>query len=285
MHTQKAPYVMNTNSTGLSGYENTLHELADHSARVILPFFRSNLEVQEKHGKGMFDPVTEADREAEKIMRELITEHFPEHGIIGEEFGNKNPEAELCWIFDPIDGTRAFIIGAPTWGTLIGLLYNGQPQLGMMNQPFTGERFWGGAKGAFYRHHGGEITRLATSRVHDLQKAILSTTAPEHFADGKDWKKFQSLSGKTRMTRYGYDCYAYCLLSMGLVDLVAEAGLAIYDIAPLIPIVRAAGGVVTTWQNGDPTQGGAILASANQQLHDQALAILSQDPQHPASYT
>ena len=237
-------------------------------------FFRSKLDVDEKHDKGIYDPVTEADRGAEKVMRELIEQQYPDHGIIGEEFPDKDPDAEFCWIFDPIDGTRAFIIGAPTWGTLIGLSHKGQPRLGMMNQPFTGERFWGGDNGAFYRRNDLETQRLATSEVGELSDAVLSATAPEHFANEDGWEKFQSLSNKTRMTRYGFDCYAYCLLSLGLVDIVAEAGLAIYDIAPLVPIVRAAGGIITTWDNGDPAQGGDILASANQQLHDKALAIL-----------
>ena len=256
--------------------EPVLHELADCSAQVILPFFRAKLDVDEKHEKGIYDPVTEADRGAEKVMRALIEKRFADHGIIGEEFGDKTPDSEFCWVFDPIDGTRAFIIGAPTWGTLIGLNQKGQPTLGMMNQPFTGERFWGGPDGAYYQRFKNEKTKLATSPVTELEKATLASTAPEHFADKKDWQKFSTLSEKTRMTRYGYDCYAYCLLALGLVDLVCEAGLATYDIAPLVPIIRAAGGVVTTWENGDPAQGGAILASANQTLHDKALAVLSQ---------
>ena len=194
--------------------------------------------------------------------------------LSGEEFGDTNADAELCWIFDPIDGTRSFIIGAPTWGTLIGLSERGQPGLGMMNQPFTGERYWGGPKGAFYRRHEEEVSSLATSSVRDLDKAVLSSTAPEHFASRGGWAKFEALSNATRMVRYGYDCYAYCLLAMGLVDIVAEAGLAQYDIAPLIPIIKAAGGVVTTWDNGDAANGGAILASANQHLHDKALEVL-----------
>ncbi len=264
------------NTTDFSVFEPILHDLADCSANVILPFFRSKLDVDEKHEKGIYDPVTEADRGAEQVMRDLINKRFADHGIIGEEFPNKDPDADLCWIFDPIDGTRAFIIGAPTWGTLIGLAHKGQPRLGMMNQPFTGERFWGGANGAFYRRGQDATKRLATSCVDDLSQAVLSSTAPEHFAHRGGWEKFQRLSNQTRMTRYGYDCYAYCLLSMGLLDIVVEAGLAVYDIAPLIPIIRAAGGIVTTWDNGDPAQGGEILASANQVLHDKALAVLAQ---------
>ncbi|MCP4932623.1 MAG: histidinol-phosphatase [bacterium] len=264
------------NTTDLSDFEPVLHDLADCSADVIMPFFRSKLDVDEKHDKGIYDPVTKADRGAEQVMRDLITQHFEDHGVIGEEFPNKDPDADLCWVFDPIDGTRAFIIGAPTWGTLIGLSHKGQPRLGMMNQPFTGERFWGSDNGAFYRCRDQETKSLATSTVSDLSRAVLSSTAPEHFSHKDGWEKFQTLSNQTRMTRYGYDCYAYCLLSLGLVDIVAEAGLATYDIAPLVPIIRAAGGIVTTWDNGDPTQGGEILASANQELHDKALALLSQ---------
>ena len=266
----------NINSTDTSSHEATLHELADSSAQEILPFFRSALTIDEKHDKGIYDPVTQADRNGEKVMRALIESRYPEHGIIGEEFGNKASHSPFCWVFDPIDGTRAFIIGAPTWGTLIGLNKNSQPLLGMMNQPFTGERFWGGEDGSFYRHISDTTkTRLHTSTTTDLPKAILASTAPEHFTQETDWQKFTALSAKTRMTRYGYDCYAYCLLAMGLIDLVAEAGLAIYDIAPLVPLIRGAGGIITTWQNGDPTHGGSILASANQQLHDKALEILT----------
>ena len=263
------------NITYLSDFETVLHDLADCSAEVILPYFRSKMDVQEKFDKGIYDPVTQADRGAEEVMRALVSKRYPDHGIIGEEFPDKDPDAELCWVFDPIDGTRAFIIGAPTWGTLIGLSKGGEPKIGMMNQPFSKERFWGGGDKAFFRHGSEEIQKMTTSSVSDLSNAVLSTTAPEHFAEQNDWQKFQSLSHKTRMTRYGFDCYAYCLLAMGLVDVIAEAGLAAYDIAPLVPIVRAAGGIVTTWENGDPAQGGAILASANQQLHDKALAILA----------
>ncbi|MCF6200247.1 MAG: hypothetical protein L3J67_12825, partial [Hyphomicrobiaceae bacterium] len=186
--------VSNNIATGVSSLEPILHELADCSAKVILPFFRSKIDVDEKHEKGIYDPVTEADRSAERVMRALIEKRFGDHGIIGEEFGDKAPDSEFCWVFDPIDGTRAFIIGAPTWGTLIGLNQDGQPTLGMMNQPFTRERFWGGPDGAFYQRFEGERTKLATSPVTELAKATLTSTAPEHFADKKDWQKFHTLS-------------------------------------------------------------------------------------------
>ena len=273
--TPHRPPYGNNNATSTPSFEPVLHDLADQSGQVILRYFRAPIAVDEKFEKGIYDPVTIADREAEKIMRSLIEERFADHGIIGEEFGNKPSDSPYCWVFDPIDGTRAFIIGAPTWGTLIGLNKNNQPFHGMMNQPFTRERFWGGPEGAFYQRHKDNKITLTTSSVCDLDKATLASTAPEHISSPQDWQKFSALSDKTRMTRYGYDCYAYCLLAMGHLDLVAEAGLAIYDIAPLVPIIRAAGGVVTTWDNNDPTNGGTILASANQTLHDKALAFLA----------
>jgi myo-inositol-1(or 4)-monophosphatase len=255
--------------------EAEMHHLADLSGAVILPFFRQNLKVDEKHEKGFYDPVTEADRAAEQVMRTHIEGHFPDHGIVGEEFGRLNEEARHCWIFDPIDGTRAFIIGAPTWGTLIGLNEQGRPSFGMMNQPFTRERFWGGPQGAFYR--GPDIDasqqQLHTSATTTLDAAILATTAPDYFTQ-EEAQRFTVLSQRTRMTRYGYDCYAYCLLAMGRLELVAETGLACYDIAPLIPVIEAAGGVVTTWQGGDASNGGQVLASANADLHEQALQVL-----------
>ena len=255
--------------------EQMMHHLADLSGEAIMPHFRSALKIDEKRGKGIFDPVTIADRQAETVMRDSVAARFPQHGVIGEEFGETNADAELCWIFDPIDGTRAFIIGAPTWGTLIGLLHNKKPLYGMMNQPFTNERYWGGPMGAFLRSPDGRTRLLQTSSQTQLDAAALATTGPEYFTKPAEFDSFTRLSKASRMTRYGYDCYAYCLLAMGLVDIVAEAGLASYDIAPLIPIIEAAGGVVTNWDNGDASSGGAILASANKELHAKALEVLA----------
>ena len=259
-----------------AGAAELMDELADLSARRIMPLFRSSLAIEEKHGKGIYDPVTAADREAEQVMRRHVRERFPDHGLIGEEFGEENAGARYLWIFDPIDGTRAFIAGAPSWGTLIGLMEDGRPLLGMMNQPFTGERFYGGPEGSFFQKDGGERQRLAVRKqAKGLEQAILSTTSPQLFASSKDREAFERLAARVRMTRYGLDCYAYCLLAMGLIDIVAESGLAIYDIAPLIPIVEGAGGIVTCWDGSDPAQGGTILASATPALHKQAMTILN----------
>lgn len=255
--------------------EEMLHELADRSGDAIMPYFRTDLQIDEKDGKGMYDPVTVADRSAEEVMRAHVADRFPEHGIIGEEFGAHNENADLCWIFDPIDGTRAFIIGAPTWGTLMGLLHKKKPLIGMMNQPYTHERFWGGPNGAFWRGPDGTVREMRTSSEAHLANASLATTGPEYFSRPGQFELFTSLSNASRMTRYGYDCYAYCLLAMGKLQLVAEAGLASYDIAPLIPIVEAAGGVVTSWDGGDASNGGTVLASANAELHAKALEVLA----------
>ena len=249
------------------------HRLADASGEVILPHFRAALEVQDKLGKSDFDPVTLADRAAEEHIRELIGKAFPDHGILGEEYGSENETSDTRWIVDPIDGTRAFIMGVPTWGTLIGLQHLGKPVLGMMNQPFTSERYWNDATSSHYR--GPEGTRkLSTRACSSLDVAILASTAPELFKPGQETERFHALSNAVRMTRYGYDCYAYCLLAAGHIDVIAEAGLAAYDIAPLIPIIEKAGGTVTTWEGGDAAQGGQILASGDELVHEQALEIL-----------
>lgn len=248
--------------------------LADASAEAILPHFRQNTAVDDKPGMGKFDPVTIADREAERVMRELIEAERPDHGIVGEEFGNKPASSPHTWVLDPIDGTRAFIMGMPLWGTLIGALEDGVPVAGIMNQPFTGERFIGTADRAVCRR-GGEETILATSKTSSLENTLLASTSPEMFSEGREVEAFERVSGKCRMTRYGGDCYAYCMLAAGQLDLVVEAGLNSYDIVALIPIVEGAGGVVTTWDGGSAAEGGQIVAAANADLHQYALDCLN----------
>jgi len=175
-------------------------------------------------------------------------------------------------VLDPIDGTRSFIMGVPLWGTLIGLTENGQPVLGLMDQPYIGERFWNGEAGAYFRNQQGEQA-IRTRACPSLSEATLAATAPDMFKDDAA-ECFRSLSGACRMTRFGGDCYLYCMLAMGHLDIVAEAGLKPFDIAPLIPIIEAAGGVVTTWDGGDPAAGGRILAVGDPALHPAALAAL-----------
>lgn len=251
-----------------------LHRLADVSAEAILPLFRQGGAITNKAEPGHFDPVTEADRGSETAMRRLIEARYPTHGIFGEEFPDKQGNGPFRWILDPIDGTRGFIAGVPLWGTLIGLAHDGKPLLGMMNQPYTGERFWNSPDGAHFRGPRGEQRLLATRKSGVLGEAILAATAPDMFREA-DYARFSALSSAARMTRFGGDCYFYCMLAMGFIDIVAETGLKPFDIAALIPIIEAAGGVVTTWDGGDPAQGGAIIAAANPALHEAALKQLA----------
>lgn len=248
------------------------HELADNAGSVILPHFRGAGAVSNK-AEQAFDPVTEADRAAEQIMRGMIREKYPEHGIHGEEFGDVPSHGPYHWILDPIDGTRSFILGLPAWGTLIGLAAQNSPVVGMMDQPYVKERFWGSAAGAFFRSSQGERP-IHTRRCASLSEAVLTATAPDMFKD-EETGCFQSISRQVRMTRFGGDCYLYCLLAMGLIDIVAETGLKAFDIAPLIPIIEAAGGIVTAWDGGDPANGGRVLAVGDPALHEAAIRALA----------
>ena len=248
-------------------------DLATQSGRAILPFFRAHHALEDKSAGGVFDPVTEADRAGETIMRHLIKRQFPAHGVLGEEFGNENTDAEYVWVLDPIDGTRAFISGIPVWGTLIGLTRAGTPVYGMMHQPFTGERFWGDGGEARYEGPGGAKI-LRTRQVSTLATATLMTTSPALFK-GAEALAYARVESQVRLARYGCDCYAYCMLAAGHVDLVIESGLKPYDIVALIPIIEGAGGVVTSWEGGSAAGGGRVIAAANKALHQAALARLA----------
>jgi myo-inositol-1(or 4)-monophosphatase len=248
------------------------HGLADRAGAEILPLFRNSGEIENKDGKG-FDPVTAADRGAESVMRAEIEAHYPRHGIFGEEFPPRPADGPFKWVLDPIDGTKAFICGLPLWGTLIGLSENAKPLVGMMDQPYLGERFWGAPGGAFFRNRQEERP-ISTRRCPSLETAILGSTTPDMFK-GRDVGRFRALADRCRMTRYGGDCYMYCMLAAGLVDIVAEASLKPFDIAPLIPIIEAAGGCVTTWDGADAAGGGNVLATGDPALHESAMRALA----------
>jgi histidinol phosphatase-like enzyme (inositol monophosphatase family) len=249
------------------------HAVADQAGAVILPHFRTSLGIDHKGGS-TFDPVTVADRAAESAIRSALAHAYPAHGIVGEELGSSRADAEYCWVIDPIDGTRAFILGQPLWGTLVGLLRHGQPLLGLMDQPFTGERFWSGEEQAWFRHQGAERP-IRTRPCRDLTEALLAATSPDLFTSEEEQARFEAISGAVRLRRFGGDCYNYCLLALGQIDLVVEAGLKEFDILPLIPIIERAGGVVSTWDGGDPRSGGHILAAGDPRLHAQAVKVLS----------
>ncbi len=246
--------------------------LATVSGDAILPFFRTSLSVENKGG-ATFDPVTAADRAAETAMRTLIRQTFPGHGIIGEEFGNERTDAEYVWVLDPIDGTKSFITGMPAWGTLIALSRGGVPVYGMMHQPFTRERFTGDGHAARYRGPAGERA-LRTRRCASLSEALLMTTSPLLMKDA-DRDTFGKVERAARLSRYGGDCYAYCMLAAGHVDLVIETELKPYDILPLVPIISGGGGIVTAWDGGAPTAGGRIIAAGDPRVHEAAMKMLA----------
>lgn len=249
-----------------------LHLLCDIAAQQTLQHFRKRPNVTNKQSDG-FDPVTVADRSAEREIRQLIMQTYPDHGIIGEEEAPHQSDAEYCWIIDPVDGTRAFIAGLPSWGTLIGLLRSGEPLAGVMFQPFTGERYIAIGEGAFL-HHNGQCAPLETSRTERLSESILMTTSPYLFPE-ELIEKFRRVESRCKLTRYGFDCYGYAMVAAGHVELVVESGLKSYDIAALIPLIHQAGGIVSTWDGEPATYGGNILAAANEAIHAEALSILS----------
>lgn len=249
-----------------------LDRLADSATEAIMPHFRASGQVDNKAMSG-FDPVTAGDRAAEAALRRLINETFPSHGIMGEEYGDENLEAEHVWVLDPIDGTRAFISGLPVWGTLIGLLSGGRPALGMMAQPFTGERFSGDGRSARYTGPGGPRA-LRTRACDGLGNAVLSTTTPALFK-GAERDAYLRVEEQVRLVRYGYDCYAYCMVAAGFMDAVIETGLHAYDIVALIPVIEGAGGRVTNWQGGPASAGGRVVAAGDLRLHAEILDAIN----------
>jgi myo-inositol-1(or 4)-monophosphatase len=254
-------------------FASFIDDLATVSGDIIMPFFRTALAVEHKPGDRGFDPVTEADRAAEAAMRKLIARTFPHHGIVGEEYGSERTEAEYVWALDPIDGTKSFISGMPAWGTLIGLARDGQPVFGMMHQPFTGERFTGDGAAAWYRGPAGKRD-LRVRPCAGVREAVLFTTSPRLMSD-PDRVAFERVEQQARLSRYGGDCYAYCMVAAGHVDLVIETELKSHDVMALVPIVIGAGGIMTTWDNGPPQHGGRIVAAGDKRVHAEALRLLS----------
>ena len=247
-------------------------ELADAAGHAILPHFRQDTAIDNKLQEG-FDPVTEADRAGERQMRDMIEQRFPDHSIIGEELGIKQGTSPLSWILDPIDGTRSFVYGLTTWTTLIGLLHENRPVLGVMNQPYVGESFLGSRNGAFWRRQS-ELQKISVNPAERLDQALLSTTAPALYKTDREKIFLERMIGASRAVRYDADAYFFCLLAAGHVDVALDVGLQSYDIAPLVPIIEAAGGIVTTWDGEPATNGGNIIAAASRPLYEQALALL-----------
>lgn len=248
------------------------YRLADAAKAETLPRFRTGLDVVNKQASG-FDPVTEGDQAAEAAIRALITERFPEHGILGEEHGNVGLDRDHIWVIDPIDGTRAFISGVPVWGTLIGLQDKGRSVMGLMDQPFTGERYFADGTASWYAGPDGE-RQIHTRDCGALSNAIMFTTSPHMFV-GNDINRYRVIEDRVRLFRYGIDCYAYALLAAGHIDLVIETGLKPYDVGALIPLIEQAGGVFTNWEGGRPEAGGRVIAAGSAAVHREALDLLA----------
>ena len=266
----------------LAGLDAFLIELNQASANVILPLFRADHGLQNKAGPGAFDPVTEADKGAERAIRRLIETRFPEHGVIGEEYGEDRPGAEFVWVLDPVDGTRAFIAGLPVWTTLIGLRHQGEPVLGSIGQPYTGELFIGHAGGSRLMSRGGERA-LKVRPCPNLSEAVIATTDPAIFA-GAERDAWRQLRQGVRLARLGCDAYAYAMVAMGTMDMVVEAGLKSWDIESAVPLIAGAGGVITDWSGATlGRDGGQVAIAGDQACLDQALEALRPAARAPAA--
>ena len=300
---------MNSDSTAvplsdpeIEGYLEFAYRLGQLAGEAILPRFRAALEVENKAGAGeydaaitgdraakdaigaeirraygasQYDPVTIADRAAEDVIRSEIGRVYPDHAIYGEERGRARGTSGLTWVIDPIDGTRAFILGQLHWGTLVALNDGQRPVLGLMHQPFVGETFFGSRLGAFRRGRSGELHPLRARSCPVLAAAAVCASHPEQFARREERAAFDLVASRARLMRYGGDCYNYCLLAAGLIDLVIESALHAYDVQALIPIVEAAGGAMTGWQGQPCYDGGAVVAAGDRQLHQHVLEVLA----------
>jgi len=270
---------MHTNDE-MSDIIGAAHAAAGAARSAILPYFRTDcLAAEDKHlpgagSEGAYDPVTAADRAAEQAMRAVLRRLRPQDAILGEEFGQSAGRSGLTWVLDPIDGTRGFLAGTPTWGVLIALCGADGPIYGLIDQPYIAERFEGGlGRASMTGPMGARILR--TRRNRPLVEATVMTTFPA-VGTPEEGAAFARIAAAARMVRYGYDCYAYALLALGQIDLVIEAGLKPYDICAPIAVIEAAGGIVTDWQGGPAHGGGRIVAAASAQQHAAALRILSQ---------
>lgn len=245
------------------------HDLADAAGAVIRRHFRSALEVDAKPDAS---PVTRADREAEAAIRALIHARMPGHGIIGEEYGREDEGADLVWVIDPIDGTKAFITGRPIFGTLIALMHEGRPLLGVIDQPITGDR-WLGVRGQETLHNGRPARTRVCPRLAD---ARVSTSGPQYFTEAKR-QCFDRVAAAAQFTTYGGDCYQYGLVAIGGIDVVIESGLKLHDFAALVPVVEGAGGSLTDWDGRplDAASAGDVVASGDVRVHDATLALLA----------
>jgi len=245
------------------------------AGEAILPHFRAALDVADKSAGQLYDPVTIADRAAETVIRDAIAGTYPDHGIRGEEHGRRTGASRYTWVVDPIDGTRSFILGQMHWATLIAVHDGERIVIGAAYQPYVGESFSATAGGPAEWRRGNERRRLATRRCASMTDAVVACTDPMMFEGATARAAFDRVASRARLTRWGGDCYAYCLLAMGLIDVVIEASLEAYDVQALIPIVESAGGIMTDWTGASCEEGGFVVACGDRLLHRKVLELLS----------
>jgi histidinol phosphatase-like enzyme (inositol monophosphatase family) len=248
--------------------------LAGVAAAQILPRFRVPVGLENKSKEGGYDPVTVADREAEAAIRREIRRAYPDHGILGEEHGFDAGASPYTWVLDPIDGTRAFVLGQLHWGTLIALNDGNAPIVGVMSQPYTGEIFVGSPAGTELRR-GAATTRLTARAATRLAEVSVCATDPTMFAGAAHEQAFARLAPHARAVRFGGDCYTPCLVAAGCADLVVEAGLKPWDVQALIPIVQGAGGIITDWSGGPADRASEVIIAGNRELHAEVVAALA----------
>ncbi len=264
----------------IQSLEDFILRLNAEAAQVILPLFRADHGLENKADHGAFDPVTAADKGAEAAIRQLISKTFPDHGVIGEEYGQDRPDAEFVWVLDPVDGTRAFVAGLPVWTTLIGLRYQGAPVLGLIGQAYLDEAFVG-SKALGSRLIRGETSLpLSVRACPQLSDAVIATTDPGLF-DAHEAAAWTDVRAKSRLARFGCDAYAYAMVALGKMDLILETGLKTWDIEAAIPVIEGAGGIVSDWHGRPITAnpalaGGQMAIGGDQACLEQALACLTQ---------
>jgi myo-inositol-1(or 4)-monophosphatase len=250
-------------------------EMAVAAGAAILPHFRRAIDIEDKGSPVGYDPVTVADRGAEAVIRAAIARAYPDHGIRGEEHGWQKGASNYTWVIDPIDGTKSFILGQLHWATLIALNDGARPVVGVVHQPYVGETFVGVAGGIAEWRRGDERRTLRTRACRALGDAVVACTHPNMFRTPGDLAAFHRVADPARLTRYGGDCYAYTLLAMGLIDVVVESSLQAYDIQALIPVIEAAGGVVSSWTGGRCDEGGHVVACGDPALHPRIVERLA----------
>ncbi|MBV9549532.1 MAG: histidinol-phosphatase [Alphaproteobacteria bacterium] len=251
------------------------NRLADASGAAIRPYFRQRIEVTSKEREGhKFDPVTEADKGGERVIRAILGAERPDDAILGEEYGEKAGTSGWRWVLDPVDGTRSFITGRHEWGSLIALEKNDVPVLGILDQPVLGERFIG-VNGKAELHQAGRRTPLRVRECPDMAEAVLCSTDPSAYMNQSQQAAFSLAKSRVRLTRYLGDCYIFAMLAMGFIDIVAEGPLSRWDIAALIPLVEGAGGVISNWKGEPWREGDAVLACGDRRIHKQTVKLLA----------